>query len=221
MVSAAVAPPGGLGHLARGPPSVRRATAANAAVLAPHAHAGRLGLATVGSFYDVVADLGRAARMDAPPPSKPRIAAADGQHHYDAARASRRGVIVLTAHLGNFEVGLVALLSREREIHVVFRRDAFGTFEQTRSTLRQRLGVHEAPVDDGLATWLRLREVLAVDGAVVMQGRPARCPARNTRPSPSAARHCVCRSVRSSSPPRQAPRYCLSSPAACPAASCG
>jgi len=73
--------------------------------------------------------------------------------------------------MGSFEVGMAALRKVERNaIHVVFKRDPFARFERQRSALRARLGVEEAPVDDGWGIWVRLREALMNDHAVVLQG---------------------------------------------------
>ena len=57
------------------------------------------------------------------------------------AAAPRRGAVLVTAHMGSFEVGLAALRHVEANVHVVFKRDAFGGFESLRSALRARLGV--------------------------------------------------------------------------------
>ena len=63
-----------------------------------------------------------------------------GHEAYQRARSGHRGVIVVTAHMGSFEVGLAALRAMEPHIHVVFRRDEIGQFERRRSQLRRRLG---------------------------------------------------------------------------------
>jgi KDO2-lipid IV(A) lauroyltransferase len=72
--------------------------------------------------------------------------------------------------MGSFEVGIAALLEHEKHLHVVFRRDAYGLFEQTRSALRRQLGVNEVCVDDGLSTWIELRDALKNDHVVLVQG---------------------------------------------------
>ena len=144
-----------------GSPAVRRATAANAARLSPHTSRRRFGLAVLGHFYDFVADVGRPPRADA------TIAGAD---HYRAARALRRGAVIVTAHMGSFEAGLAALPAGERRIHVVFKRDAVPMFEHLRRQLRQRLNVTEAAVDDGFAVWVGLRAALLRDEVVAIQG---------------------------------------------------
>jgi KDO2-lipid IV(A) lauroyltransferase len=52
----------------------------------------------------------------------------------------------------------------------VFKRDAFGGFERIRSRVRAVLGVHEAPIDDGFASLVKLRDALLADQVIVMQG---------------------------------------------------
>jgi KDO2-lipid IV(A) lauroyltransferase len=129
-----------------------------------------LALRTLRSFYLFCCDVGRSLGMSREQ-LLARIDSDHGREHYDAARALGRGVIVATAHMGSFEVGLAALRRVEREkIHVVFRRDRFERFDRQRSALRARLGVDEAPVDEGWTVWVRLRDALLANQAVVLQG---------------------------------------------------
>ena len=115
-------------------------------------------------------DVGRSSRMTVGQLAD-EVERIDGHEHYDAARERRRGAIVVTAHMGSFEVGMAALRRQDpRPVHVVFRRDAFGRFERMRSALRAKLGVAEAPVDDGWTVWMRLRDALRNDEVVVLQG---------------------------------------------------
>jgi phosphatidylinositol dimannoside acyltransferase len=155
-------------------PWIRHGTLANARrVLGAGAAPGEvrgLALRTLRSFYLFCCDVGRSLGMSRGQ-LLARIESDEGRDHYDAARALGRGVIVATAHMGSFEVGLAALRRVERQkIHVVFRRDRFERFDRQRSALRARLGVEEAPVDEGWTVWVRLRDALLSDQAVVLQG---------------------------------------------------
>jgi KDO2-lipid IV(A) lauroyltransferase len=128
-----------------------------------------LARAIIGNFYDVICDVGRSVGQSRRQMLE-RIEATEGQENYFAARAHHKGAIVVTAHMGSFEVGMAALRQYESKLHVVFRRDDYGKFEQTRSDLRKRLGVNEVCVDDGLGVWVRLRDALRNDEVVLVQG---------------------------------------------------
>jgi KDO2-lipid IV(A) lauroyltransferase len=123
----------------------------------------------VGNFYDFVVDVGRAGAIS-PGRLRAGIESIEGHDRYLAARSQGGGAIVLTAHIGSFEVAMAALRDLEPRIHVVFKRDGMDEFETIRRALRQRLGVLEAPIDDGWETWLRLRDALASNDVIVMQG---------------------------------------------------
>jgi lauroyl/myristoyl acyltransferase len=129
---------------------------------------------TIGNFFDFVCDVGlclglsRRQMLD-------RIESVEGAERYLAARTSGptagKGAIIVTAHMGSFEVGTAALMEHEQSrVHVLFHRDALGLFEQIRSTLRRRLGVVEVPVEQGWTVWIRLRDALRADGVVLIQG---------------------------------------------------
>jgi KDO2-lipid IV(A) lauroyltransferase len=154
--------------------SIRTGTTANARrVLGPGAarpEVAAMARRTLGSFYLFCCDVGRSFGL-----TRDQLTALidsdEGHSNYLAARAAGKGVIVVTAHMGSFEVGMAALRRVERNaIHVVFKRDPFARFERQRSALRARLGVEEAPVDEGWTVWVRLREALLNDHAVVLQG---------------------------------------------------
>lgn len=151
---------------------VRGATAANAPrILGPGAtaaHRAAYERGVIGSFYDFVCDVGRASNLTVPQ-IRAGIEAIEGDEIYVAARAAGRGAIIATAHMGSFEAGAAALLNHETRLHVVFKRDAIGRFEQVRSALRRKLGVIEAAVDDGFTIWLKLREALLRDEVVMVQ----------------------------------------------------
>ncbi len=128
-----------------------------------------LGRGVIANFYEFIFEMGRNERRSVQDIAGD-IEGIEGREHYDRAREYRRGAIVVTAHLGSFEIGVAALKAREPHVHVVFRRDAVAEFERLRSLQRRRLGVIEQPLEDGFAIWLRLRQALMKDEVVLMQG---------------------------------------------------
>ncbi|MEX2671488.1 MAG: hypothetical protein WD294_05190 [Phycisphaeraceae bacterium] len=152
-------------------PALQRSILANAKRLLPHgteAQRRQLARAVVRSFYDFVMEMGVAVNADRSAILE-KLAGTDGHEHYEEARRLGRGVIVATAHLGSFEVGIAALREHEARIHVVFKRDVEPTFDRLRGDLHRMLGVLDAPIDEGLGLWVRLRDALARDEAVLMQ----------------------------------------------------
>lgn len=152
-------------------PSIRAAVAANARrIFGPGVGSRELrafGRGVVASFFDFVCDVGRSLRL-----SRDQLAAqiesVQGHAHYVAARSMHKGAIIATAHMGSFEAGAAALLQYEQAMHVVFRRDP-SRFEQVRCELRRKLGVTEAPIDDGWGVWMQLRDALQRDEVVMIQ----------------------------------------------------
>jgi KDO2-lipid IV(A) lauroyltransferase len=123
----------------------------------------------VGNFYDFVIDLAVSGRQTAEQ-ILARVQCVEGESEYRQARKKALGAILVTAHMGAFEVGLASLRRVEPDVHVVFKRDRFSSFERIRSHVRALLGVHEAPIDEGLPALMRLRDALRANGVVVMQG---------------------------------------------------
>jgi len=128
----------------------------------------RLARAIVASMYLFVCDVGRHSRMTLEQ-MRSDIADIEGAANYDAARKPGKGVILATAHFGAFEAAMAAVMDREKNVHVVFQRDRFGGFDAIRSRLHAKLGVTESPIDDGIAAWVRIREALRRNEAVLMQ----------------------------------------------------
>ena len=153
--------------------SMREGTLANARrILGPDsspAERRRLARRVVENFILFCHDVGQSLRMT-PDELYAQIEELHGHDHYAAARAMGKGAIVVTAHMGSFEVGMAALRRQDARVHVVFRRDALGRFERMRAALRAKLGVVETPVDEGWTVWMRLRDALLADEVVVLQG---------------------------------------------------
>lgn len=153
-------------------PTLRETTLTNARRLAgpdaTRAKQRRLARSIIDHFFQFILDLGASSRMTVQQLCQ-RIGRTIGQEHYNQAVAMGRGVIIATAHLGSFETGMAALVAQGARVHVLFRRDSFANFEAIRARTRQQLGVTEHSVDDGLATWMRLRDALRNEDVVLIQ----------------------------------------------------
>lgn len=93
-----------------------------------------------------------------------------GFSHIVEARASGKGVLLLTAHLGNWEVGGLMLAQVRQPIHVVLVPDIFPGVERARRRLHARSGVTEIPIDRSLAPALAVLRALDSNAIVAMQG---------------------------------------------------
>jgi len=154
-------------------PSTRRATLANAARLLGPASGERerksTARAVLRNYFDAVIEFG-ANRAVSPRELAASLELVEGIEGYTRAREVGLGAILVTAHMGPFESAMAMLRTREPRVHVVFRRDRMPLFEQLRSAQHARLGVIEAPAENGLMTWVRLRDALGRNEVVVMQG---------------------------------------------------
>lgn len=86
------------------------------------------------------------------------------------ARQRGKGVLLLTAHLGNWEVGSFMLARVKMPIHVVLVPDIFPGVERARRRLHERADVIEIPVDRSFLPTLAVMRALEDNGIVAMQG---------------------------------------------------
>jgi len=93
-----------------------------------------------------------------------------GYSHIVEGRLARKGVLLLTAHLGNWEVGGLMLAQVKQPIHVVLVPDMFPGVERERRRLHERCGVTEIRVDRSIAPTLAILRALSSNGIVAMQG---------------------------------------------------
>ncbi len=78
-----------------------------------------------------------------------------GGEHYRAIRDEPRGVILLTAHVGNWELGGALVAALGRTLNVVIRPIAFPTVERIYDNFRQRRGMRPIPLRHAAADILR------------------------------------------------------------------
>jgi KDO2-lipid IV(A) lauroyltransferase len=94
----------------------------------------------------------------------------EGIEGFDATLAEGKGVILLTAHAGNFELGGILLRSRNLKVHAVYKPDHFQAVERLREGMRARGGVLGIPVDGLGFSTLPLVKLLREGALVGMQG---------------------------------------------------
>ncbi len=70
-----------------------------------------------------------------------------GMEHLEAAVERGKGVLLLTAHLGNWELGGFLLKGIDLPVSVVYVRDQSPAAEEFRAFLRGLIGVGEIPID--------------------------------------------------------------------------
>jgi KDO2-lipid IV(A) lauroyltransferase len=85
-------------------------------------------------------------------------------------RERGNGVVLLTGHLGNWEVGGLMLAEMRQPIHVVLVPDIFPAVERARRALHTRAGIAEIRVDRSFAPTLAVLRALKANGIVAMQG---------------------------------------------------
>jgi len=93
-----------------------------------------------------------------------------GYSHIVEGRLRGKGVLLLTAHLGNWEVGGLMLAQMKQPIHVVLVPDIFPGVERQRRRLHEASGVVEIRVDRSFIPTLAVLRVLSQNGIVAMQG---------------------------------------------------
>ena len=106
-----------------------------------------------------------------PPAESARLVeSVEGFSRIVAGRAAGRGVLLLTAHLGNWEVGGLMLAEVRQPIHVVLVPDIFPGVERVRRRMHERAGVTEIPIDNSFGPTLAVLRALEQNTIVAMQG---------------------------------------------------
>jgi KDO2-lipid IV(A) lauroyltransferase len=95
-----------------------------------------------------------------------------GREHLEAARASGRGVIVLSAHVGNWEWGAAYLAADGTPLHIAAQPHGSRAVERFFRSRRASWGVQHL---DGRPAWLAAARALRGGGWIALMGdRPAR-----------------------------------------------
>lgn len=81
-----------------------------------------------------------------------------------------KGVLLITAHLGNWEVGGLMLAEMKLPVHVVLVPDMLPAVEAARRRLHDRAGVTEIPVGRSFVSTLSVLRALTGNAIVAMQG---------------------------------------------------
>lgn len=93
----------------------------------------------------------------------------DGIEHVEAARAAGRGVILVTAHLGNWELGGILLALRGLPMNVVTLEEPTTELTRWRDAYRRQVGIRTHPVGPGHDfAFVELIRTLRAGGIVAM-----------------------------------------------------
>jgi lauroyl/myristoyl acyltransferase len=98
------------------------------------------------------------------------FATLEGEAHLEQLLKTDRGVILLTAHAGNYELGGLLLKALGMEVHAVYKPDRFEAVERLRTRIRRQGGVIGVPVDGVGFSTLPLLKLLREGKLVGMQG---------------------------------------------------
>ncbi len=98
------------------------------------------------------------------------VAAVEGEDRFLAARRTGRGTLLLTAHMGNPEVGAIGLGKQFEPVHVLYWRDRFEKAEEFRTRLRELGHVHGIPVDASPLSVVPALRVLREGGLLAAHG---------------------------------------------------
>jgi lauroyl/myristoyl acyltransferase len=98
-----------------------------------------------------------------------RITVTGGEHLVQALNQGR-GVVLLTSHLGNWEMGGEAIGATGRKIHLVYAPDSSAIFEQQRNRLRDGARVEGVALMPGDLVSLKLYRLLKQGELVALQG---------------------------------------------------
>ena len=151
----------------------REALVENLSPLFPHESQSALerrALATLRSYALDVIDFLRA--LSGPPDRTPALFDVSNPRYlemFDALRARGRGVIIVTAHYGNWEAGSILIRHVLRApLTIVAMAETDPAVNRLRRQIRESLGAETIEVRQSLETALQIRRRLAENGFVAM-----------------------------------------------------
>ena len=98
------------------------------------------------------------------------LAARSGDERLVVASREGRGAILLTAHVGNFELGGLFLAQLGLKVAAVYVPDPSPVVEKHREEARRMLGVRGLPIDTSPFAFLPVRKALEENTFVAIQG---------------------------------------------------
>jgi lauroyl/myristoyl acyltransferase len=98
------------------------------------------------------------------------LASRSGDERLVAASREGRGAILLTAHVGNFELGGLFLAQLGLKVAAVYVPDPSPVIERHREDARRMLGVRGLPIDTSPFAFLPVRKALEENLCVAIQG---------------------------------------------------
>jgi lauroyl/myristoyl acyltransferase len=93
-----------------------------------------------------------------------------GEENLSELIKKNSGFILLTLHMGNWEIASAVLSGKNVKSHVVYSPDSEGTIEYNRRALRDIFHVHDIPLNKGNFFSIRLLNTLRERGVVAFQG---------------------------------------------------
>lgn len=99
------------------------------------------------------------------------VAEEHGTHYIQQALAEGRGAILITPHLGNWELGGITLALRECRIHALTLKDNQQEVQKFRDSMRASLGVDTIHIDpEDHTTILKMARLLRDNKVIAMLG---------------------------------------------------
>lgn len=103
------------------------------------------------------------------PANRDLVGAFHGSENLKASIDAGRGVILATAHIGNWYIGGMLLSELGHTIHVVYKPDRFPIVEKFRASMMRRARIESIPVGRTMLSAAPVARALSSGGIVAMQ----------------------------------------------------